>query len=368
MKRIIVKEGSKTRYYRSNSEHGVYEESGEPMPSSVELSGHDSTSNVNKTKVSFIKTIKRRFTIRTSKKHPSRSRSKTEECTTHQSIPQQQEDDASSHGLGYCDSLRPRVCVGNGTSNFDCTKDVDNHKENTEDNDKWNNNAGDLDSTWTLPGTENNTQHTDDAIDDIPKHSSSRETQDNNGINHTEDQSLAITQPLSGTDLDTCGTFDDHSPTLHEQLYVLSKKHWYWGPLTSIEADDILNDRPDGSFLVRDSYHGCYLISLSFRSYGMTYHIRFQYYNGMFSLRCGYYNQSIVDLIETYMQDCRDGDFFYTSGYIAVNLTNPVSHFTDVPSLQYLCRFVIREFSRLDHIQQLPLPRRIKEYLAENRI
>lgn len=36
-----------------------------------------------------------------------------------------------------------------------------------------------------------------------------------------------------------------------------------------------------------------------------------------------------------------------------------------VRSLQYLCRFVIRQYTRVDHIQSLPLPTRIKGYLEE---
>lgn len=40
-----------------------------------------------------------------------------------------------------------------------------------------------------------------------------------------------------------------------------------------------------------------------------------------------------------------------------VQLLYPVSRFSSVKSLQHLCRFCIRQLVRIDHIQELPLPR-----------
>lgn len=40
-----------------------------------------------------------------------------------------------------------------------------------------------------------------------------------------------------------------------------------------------------------------------------------------------------------------------------VQLLYPVSRFCNVKSLQHLCRFCIRQLIRIDHIQELPLPR-----------
>lgn len=33
--------------------------------------------------------------------------------------------------------------------------------------------------------------------------------------------------------------------------------------------------------------------------------------------------------------------------------------------MQHMCRFVIRKHVRLDHIDSLPLPKRLKDYLKE---
>ncbi len=40
-----------------------------------------------------------------------------------------------------------------------------------------------------------------------------------------------------------------------------------------------------------------------------------------------------------------------------VQLLYPVSRFSNVKSLQHLCRFCIRQLVRIDHIQELPLPK-----------
>jgi len=51
------------------------------------------------------------------------------------------------------------------------------------------------------------------------------------------------------------------------------------------EAEAMLANRRDGSFLVRDSSDERYILSLSFRSLGGTHHTRIEHYKGVSDMR-----------------------------------------------------------------------------------
>jgi len=184
--------------------------------------------------------------------------------------------------------------------------------------------------------------------------------------------------PVSNSDsgLDTP---DERQParwTLANELLRLSRYGWYWGPVTREEAEEKLSGQPEGAFLVRDSTDDRYLFSLSFRSSGRTLHTRVEYCNGEFS----FYAQpqsdsyrSMAELIEQCVAESQSGIFCYSRGTSGISsqsypvkLTRPVSRFAQVRTLQYLCRFVIRQHTRVDHIQNLPLPVSVKGWLKEN--
>lgn len=163
--------------------------------------------------------------------------------------------------------------------------------------------------------------------------------------------------------------------SLAKELLNLSKYGWYWGPISGEEADSKLISEPDGAFLVRDSSDAKYVLTLSFKSSGKVLHARMEHSGGLFSL-CSQCRESegftsVAALINHSMNFSQSAVICYSRpkypGYpsFPVRLTKPVSRFTQVRSLQYLCRFVIRQNTTLDNIHKLPLPKTIKGYIQE---
>ncbi|GAB6023763.1 suppressor of cytokine signaling 7 [Chamberlinius hualienensis] len=182
-----------------------------------------------------------------------------------------------------------------------------------------------------------------------------------------------------------------------EELHRLSKCGWYWGPISREEAKKKMLGKPDGSFLVRDSSDNYQLLSLYVRSVGKTLHLRIIYFNGMFSFHssstsgnhANHRYRSVIDLVEQTMKDSENGAAFYSkpqrfvtttidgdNGVAAVDvdvqtlshpirILSPISRFTQVRSLQFICRFSIRLNTRIDLLGELPLPKRIIQYLEE---
>ncbi|KAA0189070.1 hypothetical protein HAZT_HAZT007652, partial [Hyalella azteca] len=68
-----------------------------------------------------------------------------------------------------------------------------------------------------------------------------------------------------------------------QEFSDISKHNWYWGPIKRHEAEEQLSKCSDGVFLVRDSSDDRYLLSLSFRSSGKTFHTRIEHSNGIMS-------------------------------------------------------------------------------------
>ena len=162
--------------------------------------------------------------------------------------------------------------------------------------------------------------------------------------------------------------------TLMDGLQSLSMCSWYWGPLTRYEAEKKLNGKPDGAFLVRDSSDKYHLLSMSFRTNGRTFHTRISHENGRFGFLTpsGVQGTSTIkELVERSMKMSKRGSLCFNSSNlfqfsIPVRFIIPLSRFDGLPSLQHLCKFVIRQNIRCDQVNQLPLPARIKEYLKGN--
>ncbi|XP_053553685.1 suppressor of cytokine signaling 7 isoform X2 [Bombina bombina] len=181
---------------------------------------------------------------------------------------------------------------------------------------------------------------------------------------------VPLVQPLQ------CPLLRQDPSSFAASLRELEKCGWYWGPMNWEDAEMKLKGKPDGSFLVRDSSDPRYILSLSFRSQGITHHTRMEHYRGTFSLwchpkfedRC----QSVVEFIKRAIMHSKNGKFLYflrsrVPGLppTPVQLLYPVSRFSNVKSLQHLCRFRIRQLVRIDHIPELPLPKPLISYLRK---
>ncbi|XP_072169320.1 uncharacterized protein [Diadema setosum] len=155
------------------------------------------------------------------------------------------------------------------------------------------------------------------------------------------------------------------------ELSKLPRQPWYWGPMSQEAAEEKLADRANGSFLVRDSSDERYLLTLSFKSGGRTLHTRIEHRNGLFSLNDSEGHSSVIELIHSVVAESQKGVYGYMNDSTGIQnfparLTQWVSRYSEVKSLQHLCRFVIRETYPRHHIRRLPLPKKINEYLLEN--
>merc|ERR1711988_744030 len=146
---------------------------------------------------------------------------------------------------------------------------------------------------------------------------------------------------------------------------------WYWGPLSGEAAERLLASEPDASFVVRDSSDQHYIFSLTFKLNGFVRHVRIEHDQGNFSFGSftRFKSHTIVDFIENAVEHSRSGRYLFflhrrpVLGPMRVQLLHPVSRFKRVQSLQHLCRYVIVKVVRKDHLDQLPVPSRIKSYL-----
>ncbi|EFA00463.1 suppressor of cytokine signaling 6 [Tribolium castaneum] len=157
-----------------------------------------------------------------------------------------------------------------------------------------------------------------------------------------------------------------------DEIISLSNCYWYWGPMPTAEAEEKLQFKPDGTFLVRDSGSTNYLFSISFRSVGKTMHARIEYSRGRYNL-CGTYAEgftTVTELIQDAMKTSENGIYCYSrrgeQAYeFPVRLTKPISRYEEVRSLKHLCKFVIRQYTNMNDIPKLPLPTVLHGYLLE---
>ena len=159
--------------------------------------------------------------------------------------------------------------------------------------------------------------------------------------------------------------------SLSDILRQLKMTGWYWGDLSSQDANEILRKAQTGSFILRDSTDACHLFTLSLKVRNFVISVRVTFSRGQFKLDSCHQEDcpsfdSVVDLINYYLAD-ETREFYITVpdlGEFPVSLRHPIVK--EVPTLQHLCRMCIVRGSRTAaNLRTLPLPPHLVRFLLE---
>ena len=157
----------------------------------------------------------------------------------------------------------------------------------------------------------------------------------------------------------TVHTQVDYIHCLVPDLLQITNCSFYWGVMDRYEAEKLLENRPEGTFLLRDSAQEEFLFSVSFRRYGRSLHARIEQWKHKFSFDSHdpgvFASQTVCGLIEHY-KDPSCCMFFEPMLTLPLNRTFPFS-------LQHLCRAVICSNTTYDGVNFLPLPKSLRQYL-----
>lgn len=153
----------------------------------------------------------------------------------------------------------------------------------------------------------------------------------------------------------------DYIHCLVPDLLHITALPCYWGVMDRYEAEALLDGRPEGTFLLRDSAQEDYLFSVSFRRYNRSLHARIEQWNHNFSFDahdpCVFHSSTVTGLLEHY-KDPSACMFFEPL------LTAPL-HRTFPFGLQHLARAAICRWATYDSIDSLPLPPALQDFLKE---
>ncbi|XP_017067884.2 uncharacterized protein LOC108105685 [Drosophila eugracilis] len=153
----------------------------------------------------------------------------------------------------------------------------------------------------------------------------------------------------------------DFMHCLVPDLEKITNSSFYWGKMDRYEAEHLLEGKPEGTFLLRDSAQEEFLFSVTFRKYGRSLHARIEQSGHKFSFDCHdpcvFTAPTVTGLLEHY-KDPACVMFFEPC------LTIPL-HRRQTFSLQQLARATIVSNTSYDGINQLELPGRLKSYLKE---
>lgn len=163
-------------------------------------------------------------------------------------------------------------------------------------------------------------------------------------------------------------------PTSKTQITSKNLLHfsyvWYWGDISRKDAQKQLTDKPNGSFLVRDSETIDNQFTLSFRIGNHTLHYRLKYFDSYWNFEDLKFD-TIVEMIQDIINRSKTENFVC---YVRVPnpgqppfpvlLKFPVSRYIKLPSLQWLSKRIIQAHIK-DPEQLTCLPVKLREYCKE---
>ena len=136
---------------------------------------------------------------------------------------------------------------------------------------------------------------------------------------------------------------------------------FYFGKIDRYEAEALLENKPEGAFLLRDSAQDEFVFSVSFRRYNRSLHARIEESKHRFSFDCHdpgvHSSESVTGLLENY-KDPLNCMFFEPM------LLHPVVRRT-VFSLQDMARAVVCDNCTYNGVSLLPMPKSMKDYLRD---
>ncbi|XP_020789771.1 cytokine-inducible SH2-containing protein [Boleophthalmus pectinirostris] len=168
--------------------------------------------------------------------------------------------------------------------------------------------------------------------------------------------------------------------TIASNFCYLENSGWYWGAITAAQAHAALQEASEGAFLIRDSSHPMYMLTLSVRTARGPTSIRIQYKGSRFLLDSSspalpslstfpnipslvqHYMGSVKQAEEKKEEDKTNSKSIQDSS-IVLKLKRAVYKPQGLPTLQHLTRLVINRHT--DCPESLPLPGPLLRYVQD---
>lgn len=157
---------------------------------------------------------------------------------------------------------------------------------------------------------------------------------------------------------------------------------WYWGTITASEAHSLLEAAPEGTFLIRDSSHPLYMLTLSVKTGRGPTNVRIEYNHGRFQLDSSSPARArllsfpdVLSLVQHYATSARGCDTPQDNECdpvtppvpkecaVLLKLKHPLRQPKAFPSLQHLARLAINQYTAFP--EKLPLPKPLLQYLQK---